>query len=119
MMGVGFHLQFRQVWLATEASQLPSDASQTVNMLMQQLVVVRVEDWEVAQPLLPNGHTHVLRCAILGSFNQSPNPDAPWGFTSQISLHKVASAFRVYVPSPKACWTTPATPTTWVNCCLT
>jgi hypothetical protein len=65
------------------------------------LVVVRVEDWEVAQPPLPNGHTHVLRCAILGSFNQAPNPEAPWGFTSQISLHKVASAFRVYVPSPK------------------
>ena len=122
LMGVGFHLQFRQVWLdiheealaqhpisqneflvllATEASQPPSDASQTVNMLMQQLVVVRVEDWEVAQPPLPNGHTHVLRCAILGSFNQSPNPDAPWGFTSQISLNKPATAFRLYAPSHK------------------
>ena len=122
LMGVGHHLQFRQVWLdiheealaqhpisqneflvllATEASQPPSDASQAVNMLMQQLVVVRVEDWEVAHPPLPNGHTHVLRCAILGSFNQAPNPEAPWGFTSQISLHKVANAFRVYAPSPK------------------
>ena len=122
LMGVGYHLQFRQVWLdihegalaqhpisqneflvllATEASQQPSDASQAVSMLMQQLVVVRVEDWEVTHPPLPNGHTHVLRCAILGSFNQAPNPEAPWGFTSQISLHKVASEFRVYAPSPK------------------
>ena len=122
LMGMGYHLQFRQVWLdiheealaqhpisqneflvllATEASQQPSDASQAVSMLMQQLVVVRVEDWEVAHPPLPKGHTHVLRCAILGSFNQAPNPEAPWGFTSQISLHKVAGAFRVYAPSPK------------------
>ncbi len=122
LMGVGCQLQFRQVWvdihegalaqhpisqneflvlLATEASQQPSDTSQAVNMLLHQLVVVRVEDWEVIRPALPNGHTHVLRCAILGSFNQAPNPDAPWGFTSQISLHKIASAFRVYAPSPK------------------
>jgi hypothetical protein len=122
LMGVGCQLQFRQVWvdihegalaqhpisqneflvlLATEASQQPSDTSQAVNMLLHQLVVVRVEDWEVIRPALPNGHTHVLRCAILGSFNQAPNPEAPWGFTSQISLHKPASAFRVYAPSPK------------------
>jgi hypothetical protein len=89
------------VLLATEASQQPSDTSQAVNMLLHQLVVVRVEDWEVIRPALPNGHTHVLRCAILGSFNQAPNPDAPWGFTSQISLNKPATAFRLYAPSPK------------------
>ena len=82
LMGVGCQLQFRQVWLdihegalaqhpisqneflvllATEASQQPSDTSQAVNMLLHQLVVVRVEDWEVIRPALPNGHTHVLR----------------------------------------------------------
>lgn len=122
LLGAGWCLQFRHVWLdvhegalsqhpisqneflvllATQASQQPSDTSQAVSMLMQELVVVRVEDWELAHPPLPNGRIHVLRCAILGSFNQAPNPDAPWGFTSQISLHKPASAFRVYAPSPK------------------
>jgi hypothetical protein len=122
LLGEGHRLQYREVWLdiyedalaqhpisqneflvmlATEASQQPSDTPPAVNMRLQQLVVLRVEDWEISRPPLPNGRTHVLRCAILGSFNQAPTPDAPWGFTSQISLHKTASAFRVYAPSPK------------------
>jgi hypothetical protein len=122
LMGKGHRLQYRAVWLdiyedglaqhpvsqneflvllATEADRPAADTPQAASMLLHQLVVVRVEDWEVIRPALPNGHTHVLRCAILGSFNQAPNPEAPWGFTSQISLHKPASAFRVYAPSPK------------------
>jgi len=122
LMGKGHRLQYRAVWLdiyedglaqhpvsqneflvllATEANRPAADTPQAASMLLHQLVVVRVEDWEMSQSPLPNGRTHVLRCAILGSFNQAPNPDAPWGFTSQISLHKTAHAFRVYAPSPK------------------
>ncbi len=84
------------VMLATEASNQPADTSQTVTMMLNQLVVLRVEDWETT-----HNNDNWLRCAVLGSFNQAPNPDAPWGFTSQISLNKPATAFRLYAPSPK------------------
>ena len=36
------------VMLATEASNQPADTSQTVTMMLNQLVVLRVEDWETA-----------------------------------------------------------------------
>ena len=84
------------VMLATEASNQPADTSQTVTMMLNQLVVLRVEDWETT-----HNNDNWLRCAVLGSFNRAPNPDMPWGFTSQISLNKPATAFRLYAPSPK------------------
>jgi hypothetical protein len=84
------------VMLATDASYPPTDIRQTLSMMLNQLLVLRVEDWETT----PDKDIW-LRCAVLGSFNQALNPDAPWIFTSQISLSKPATAFRLYAPSPK------------------
>jgi DNA helicase HerA-like ATPase len=84
------------VMWATENGGADADGDLSETMAPKQLVVLRVEDWEGT----PSGDS-MLRCSILGSFNQGPDPGLPWRFTSQISLNRPASAFDLYAPSPK------------------
>ena len=87
--------EFLVMW-ATEASGPPADSDLGAKGAPRQLVVLRAEDWESTP-----ASDSLLRCAVLGSFDPAPDPDAPWGFTSQIRLNKPASAFRLCAPSPK------------------
>ncbi len=121
-LGYCIRLQFRQAWLRIDShalAQHPVSQSEFLVMLPQamehpphglartplldhsKLLILRVEDWELLPIPGGQGTENLLRCAILGSFNKDVQDEqAPWGFTSQISLNMDAHAFKACAPSP-------------------
>jgi hypothetical protein len=122
-LGHSVRLEFRKTWLRIDAaalarhplsqgeflvmlSDMSSHAPQHLALQAEpdttKLLILRVEDWERVPLRNTDTSENFLRCAILGSFNKDLlDEQAPWAFTSQISVHMNAESFKAFVPSPQ------------------